>query len=82
MDSGELCVMTRLVKVMPILFADSWDTTVRLAMIISQCEFSSLVCTLCMCTRFWVKLLEWENVPKLSLDIKLSCSKTGSHVHE
>ena len=38
MDSGELCVMMDLVKMMPILFADSWDTTVQTNMIISQCE--------------------------------------------
>ena len=44
-DSGELCVMTHLVKMMPILFADSWDTTVRLTMIISQCETLIVYCT-------------------------------------
>ena len=31
-DSGELCVMMNLVKMMLTLFADSWDTTVLLIM--------------------------------------------------
>ena len=43
MDSGELCVMMGLVKMMPILFADSWDTTVQTNMIISQCECRNVV---------------------------------------
>ena len=42
MDSGELCVMMHLVKMMLTLFADSWDTTVLLIMTISQCEIHSL----------------------------------------
>ena len=38
MDSGELCVMIGLVKVMLTLFADSWDTTVHTITTNFQCK--------------------------------------------
>ena len=45
MDSGELCVMTCLLKIMLTRFVDSWDTTVLLIMTISQCKILFIVYT-------------------------------------
>ena len=43
MDSGELCGNRGLLYMMPILFADSWDTTEHTDMIVSQCEHYSVL---------------------------------------
>ena len=43
-DSGELCVMMGLVKLMLTLFADNWDTLQHRDMITCHCEYIPIIC--------------------------------------
>ena len=79
-DSGELCVIIHLVKLMLTLYVDSWDMREHFAMTTSACEkcvviFTQRPCSLLMhcCSRGNSSQPIWlDNVPCSSSDVCLA----------